>query len=283
MNTTLSRILIAVTTLAAAVPAFSQTLTVRGSDTLLGLSQKWAEAYKVKHPGAVFEVAGGGPADAFAALAAKKADVVLISRAIRAKEAAAFQAAGGQRPTEFKAAVNGLAVYVNTNNPVQTLTYEELAAVFTGKYRSWKDVGGADSPIALYGLDTDTAAGELFNEEVLNGKGIPDEVHFVAASALLKTLADDPKAIGFGPFAHSDGVRAPSIKRAFSSTPVEPTAENLANRIYPITRFVFCYLHPAAASSDAKAYVDWLRSDEGQKAATEAGYFPLATKWRSKP
>lgn len=267
---------------ATAAPASSQTLVVRGSDTLTGLSQRWAEAYKAKHPGAAFEVSGGGPTEAFTALAGKKADVVLISRAIRFKEAGAFEAACGQRPTEFKAAVNGLAVYVNTNNPVETLTYEELAAVFNGKYRNWKEVGGPDRAISLYGLDTDTPQGELFNEEVLNGKGIPADVHFMAASALLKAIADDPKAIGFGPFARLEGVRTPNIKRAFSSTPVEPTAENLGNRIYPITRFVFCYLHPTAASSEAKAYADWLRSDEGQKVATEAGYFPLAAKWRPK-
>jgi phosphate transport system substrate-binding protein len=259
----------------------AQTITIKGSDTLLGLSQRWADAYKAKHAGVALQVTGGGAPAAFAALAEKKLDIALASRSIRYKEAAACEAAFGQRPAEYKVAVSGLAVYVNTNNSVKVLTYDELFGIFKGKHRNWKELGGGELDISVYAQETNSVYGELFGEEVLNGKGITTEVHLLAGSDVLKAVANDPKAIGYGALTQMEGVRPLSIKRAFSSTPVVPSEEAIANRIYPISRFVYCYVNPTADKGETKAYLDWIRSDEGQQIAREAGYYPLPAKWRS--
>jgi phosphate transport system substrate-binding protein len=258
----------------------AQTITIKGSDTLLGLSQKWADAYKAKHPEVVLQVAGGGAPAAFAALADKKLDIVLASRAIRFKEAEPIVAAFGQRPTECKVAVSGLVVYVNANNPVNVLTYDELFGIFKGKHTNWKELGGGDLAISVYAQETNSVHGELFGEEVLNGKGISAEVRMLAASDILKAIAKDPKGIGYGALMQLEGVRPLSIKRAFSSTPVAPSEEAIANRIYPISRFVYCYTAPTGSKDETKAYLDWVRGDEGQRIAREAGYYPLPAKWR---
>jgi phosphate transport system substrate-binding protein len=259
----------------------AQTITIKGSDTLLGLSQKWADAYKAKHPGVALQVTGGGAPAAFAALAEKKLDIALASRSIRYKEAAPCEAAFGQRPAEYKVAVSGLAIYVNKNNPVKLLTYDELFGIFKGKHRNWKELGGGDLAISVYAQETNSVQGELFNEEVLNGKGISTEVHLLAGSDVLKAVASDPKGIGYGALTQFEDVRPLSIKRAFSSTPVAPSEQAIANRIYPISRFVYCYIDPTANKGETKAYLDWIRSDEGQQIAREAGYYPLPAKWRS--
>jgi phosphate transport system substrate-binding protein len=258
----------------------AQTITIKGSETLLGLSQKWADAYKAKHPGVALQVAGGGAPAAFAALAEKKLDIALASRSIRYKEAEPFETAFGQRPTEYKVAVNGLAVYVNASNPVKVLTYDELFGIYKGKHTNWKELGGEELAISVYAQQTNSVHGELFGEEVLNGKGISTEVHILSASDVLKAVAKDPKGIGYGGLRQTEGVRPLSIKRAFSSTPVAPSEEAIANRIYPISRFVYCYTAPAGSKDETKAYLDWVRSDEGQQIAREAGYYPLPAKWR---
>lgn len=281
MTSTLAKVLAFITVIAPLASASGQTLTIQGSDTLLSLSQKWAEAYKAKHPGAVLHVAGGGTAAAFAALAEKKLDIVLISRSIRYKEVQACEAAFGQRPAEYKVGVSGLAVYVNTNNPVKVLTYNELFGIYRGRYRSWKQVGGGESAISVYGQTTNSVHGELFAEEVLNGKSIGTEVRLLTGSDILKAIAKDLKAIGYGAFIRAEEIRPMTIKRVFSSTPVAPSEEAIANRVYPISRFLYCYINPTADRSDAKAYLDWIRSDEGQRVARDAGYYPLPAKWRS--
>lgn len=262
--------------------ASGQTLTIKTSDTLVALNQKWVEAYKAKHPNAAILVTSESTTATLAALADKKANLVIIPRSIRFKEAQACEAALGKKPAENKLAVSGLAVYINTNNPVKELTYDELYAIFNGQSHNWKEFdGGKDQAISVYVLATNGVPGELFKEEVMSGKGFSPDAHLVSGPDLLKTVAVEPQAIGFGALASAEGVQPLDIKRARSSTPVAPTEENIARRIYPISRYVFCYSNPAANQDEIKAYLDWIRSGEGQQAAKEAGFYALPASLRS--
>ena len=263
---------------------FCQSLTVSGSDTLLDLSRKWAAAYNAQTTGALVQVSGGSAATAFAALAEKKIDIALTSRALRFKEAEACVAAFGQRPPEYKVAVNGLAVYVNATNPVKALTYDELFNIFSGQRKDWKEFdGGEPLEIVVYAEATNSLYGELFNDEIMAGKGTAFEALYLAHSDLLKAIASDPKGIGYGSLTQLKEVRPVAIKRAFSSRPMLPNEETITTRTYPISRFVYCYLSPAAHQPEAKAYLDWIRSDTGQQIAKETGFFMLAAKWRTTP
>lgn len=263
--------------------ADSGALRVKVAAPLLVLGQKWADAYAAGHPPTKIEITAGPTPEAFTALAARQVGVGLAPRAIRYKEVQACEAALGQRPVEFKVAVNGAAVYVNPSNAIAALTYDELEAIFRGKYRNWKQVGGPDAPIIVFGVATNTPAGELFGEEVLGGKTVTNDVRLVAPTELLSAIAAAPNAIGFGPLFKLENVRGLPLKRSYSSTPVEPSPEAIANRIYPISRFVFCYLSPEASQGEAKAWAEWMRSDAGQQAAVEAGFFALPAKWRATP
>jgi len=261
--------------------AAGETITVKVSNSLLELNQQWAAAYQAKHPGVDLRIAGDETAAALPSLAEKKVDLVVIPRAIRFKEAQACEAVFGRRPTEFKVAVNGVAVYVHTNNLIQTLEYEELNNIFHGRTQNWKDLsGGKDQAIAVYVLSTNTFLGELFDAEVLEGMGFSARVHLLAGQEMLKAIAADPNAIGFGALTPFDGVQALSIKRAHSSTPVDPTEENIAHRIYPISRYVYAYGQPGANGDQAKAYLDWIRGEEGQQVAKAAGFYALPANLR---
>jgi phosphate transport system substrate-binding protein len=269
--------------IAGGLSSWGQSITVRSSDTVLKLSQDWAAGYLAQHSDVKIEVSGGSVTNAFAALAEKKARLTTVPRSIRFREAQACEAALGQRPTEFKLAVNAVAIYVNASNPVKYLTYDELEAIFQGKRRNWQKLGGNNSPVMAFGVETSTPVGELFVEEVLAGKGFTNDVKIVSAPELLKVIAQEPNGVGFGPLVPADGVRVVQIKRAFSSTPVAPGEETISNRTYPISRFVFGYVDPAVIQDDLKAYLDWIRGEEGQQIARQGGYFPLAAKWRTTP
>jgi phosphate transport system substrate-binding protein len=283
MKTTFAGLLL-VATLFPATHLFAQALSVNGSETLLDLSQRWADAYKAKQPGVAIQVSASGAAAAFAALAGKKLDLALVARSIRYKEADACEAALGQRPAAHKVAVYGIAVYVNANNPVKVLTYDELFGIYRGKHKSWKDVGGEKQPITVFTQNTNSAPGELFNEEVLAGKGVSGKVQTVTDADMLKAIANDPNSIGFAALAEASGVRPVGIKRAYSTlTPADPTAETISKRTYPISRFVYAYTDAAADKAGVKAYLEWVRSDEGQQIAKAAGYYLLPAPARSGP
>src|ERR1035437_3995641 len=267
-----------ISVLGSALPAMAQPITINASDSLVPLSQKWAAAYMTKHPDARIQVTSGEAAAALEALAKQKADIAAVRRSMRYTEADACQAAFGQRALECKVGVNAVAVYVHADNPVKVVTYDELFDIYRGKRRNWKELGGRDTAITVYGQGTNTSAGELFMEEVLNRKEQASDVRVMAEAELRKALARDTNGIGFGAFAPSEGIRALSIKRAFSSTPVEPGAEAISSRIYPITRFVYCYANPTMGRT--KAFWDGIRGEEGQKRGTQAGYWPLPAKGR---
>jgi phosphate transport system substrate-binding protein len=262
------------------VPVSSQTIRLQGPDTLVDLGRKWAVAYASEHPGTQVQFTGGGVAAAFGALQERKTDIAIAPRSMRFKEAQACETALGRRPADYKLGVNGLAVQVNADNPVKVLTYDELEGVFRGKYTNWKDVGGADAAITVYGPETNSAAFELFKEEVLNGKDFTPNLRILSSPDLLKAIAQDKNGIACNVLAQANGVRSLAIKRAPSSTPVEPSEETIAKRIYPITRYLFGYLNPASNQGGLKAFVDWTRSDAGQKLVKDAGFYPLPPKLR---
>src|SRR2546428_7486638 len=118
----------AIATVAATVHAGN--IIVKGSDTLVILAQKWAEVYMSKHPETKIQVTGGGSGTGFAALQNKTTDLADASRKIKPKEIEACIRAFNKRPTEYKVCLDGLSLYVSTDNSVNELTVEQLALIF---------------------------------------------------------------------------------------------------------------------------------------------------------
>src|SRR5687768_4097825 len=134
------RSLSALATLAFAVGSVhAANVTMKGSDTLVILAQKWAEVYMQKNPDAKIQVTGGGSGTGFAALQNQQTDLANASRKIKAKEVEACFKAFGKRPTEYKVALDGLSVYVHESNPIKQLSIEQIRNIFTGKIRNWKE------------------------------------------------------------------------------------------------------------------------------------------------
>ena len=139
-----------ITILAASVlaaSAFAGNITVKGSDTLLILAQKWAETYMGGHTNVNISVSGGGSGIGFAALQGQTTDLCDASRKIKAAEIQKCIIAFGARPTEYKVALDGLSVYVNPENPLTELSVAQVGDIFTGKITNWKAVG--DAPLVL--------------------------------------------------------------------------------------------------------------------------------------
>jgi phosphate transport system substrate-binding protein len=274
-------ILLAATTVALSVHAGN--ITVKGSDTLVILAQKWAEVYMSKHPEVKIQVSGGGSGVGFAALQNQNTDIADASRPIKPAEIAACVRAFGKRPTEYKVAVDGLSVYVNKDNPVKELDLDQLAGIFTGKIKNWKEVGGNDMPITVYSRENSSGTYEFFKEHVLKGKDFAATAQTMpGTAAVLQSISNDPKGIGYGGAAYGAGARALGIKKTADTKAVEPTEETVLNQTYPIWRYLYNYVNPALDKGEIAAYLNWIRSDEGQKIVKEVGYYPLPASLREK-
>lgn len=257
-------------------------ITMKGSDTLVILAQKWAEVYMQKNPDTKIQVTGGGSGTGFAALQNQQTDLANASRKIKAKEVEACFKAFGKRPAEYKVALDGLSVYVHESNPIKQLSIEQIKSIFTGKVRNWKDVGGPDLPITLYSRENSSGTYEFFKENVLGGADFAASAQAMpGTAALLQAVARDNKAIGYGGAAYGQGAKHILVSKETGGEGIEPTEKNIVDQKYPIWRHLYIYVNPALDKGDVKKYLAWIRSDEGQALVKDVGYFPLPEKLRS--
>jgi phosphate transport system substrate-binding protein len=283
MKTFITITSLTVAALATAIPAPAATITVKGSDTLVILAQKWAEVYMGEHANAKIQVTGGGTGTGFAALQNQSTDLCNASRKIKSTEVEACIKAFGKRPTEYKVAIDGLSVYVNAENPVKELSLDQLGQIFTGKLKNWKEVGGPDAPITVYSRENSSGTYEFFKDHVLKGKDFAASAQTMpGTAAVLQAVAKDKNGIGYGGAAYGAGAKHLSVKADDASPAVEPTEENVVGQKYPIWRYLFIYVNPALDKSEIGAYLKWIRSDEGQKIVKDVGYFPLPAHLREK-
>jgi len=258
-------------------------ITVKGSDTMVILGQKWAEVYMQKNPNVKIQVTGGGSGTGFAALQNQQTDLANASRKIRAKEIETCIKAFGKRPREYSVAKDGLSVYVHADNPLTELSVAEVGDIFTGKIKNWKEVGGPDSAIILYSRENSSGTYEFFKEHVLKGKDFAASAQTLAGTAqVLQAVAKDKNAIGYGGAAYGAGAKHLKIAREKGGEAIEPNEETVVTDKYPISRFLFMYLNPELEKGDIKAYLDWIRSDDGQRVVKDVGYFPLPAHLRKK-
>ena len=283
MKRTLAKIALTVAAAAVAASAQAGSITVKGSDTLVILAQKWAEVYMGKHADAKIQVTGGGTGTGFAALQNQSTDLCDASRKIKSTEVEACIKAFGKRPVEYKVAIDGLSVYVSAGNALKELSVDQLAQIFTGQIKNWKEVGGPDTPITVYSRENSSGTYEFFKEHVLKGKDFTASAQTMpGTAAVLQAVASDKNGIGYGGAAYGAGAKHLSVKADDASPAVEPTEENVVGQKYPIWRYLYVYVNPALDKGDISAYLKWIRSDEGQQVVKEVGYFPLPANLREK-
>jgi phosphate transport system substrate-binding protein len=266
-----------------ATPALAGSITVKGSDTLVILAQKWAEVYMSQHKDVKIQVTGGGSGIGFAALQNNTTDIADASRPIKPAERAACIKSFGKTPREYKVALDGLSVYVNSDNPLNEISVEQLSQIFTGKVRNWKELGGADSPITVYSRENSSGTYEFFKEHVLKGQDfVPSAQTMPGTAALLQAVSKDPNGIGYGGAAYGHGAKALKVKKTADSPAIEATEENVVSGKYPIWRYLYNYMSPEKDKGEIAAYLNWIRSDEGQKIVKDVGYYPLPQNLREK-
>jgi phosphate transport system substrate-binding protein len=251
------------------------TVTVKGSDTMVILAQRWAEAFMAKHPDISVQVTGGGSGTGISALINGTTDVCNASRPMKSSEREKLKQRYNSLGVEVKAARDGLAVYLPESSPVEELSLDQIKGIYTGKIKNWKEVGGPDKGIILYGRENNSGTYVYFRDNVLKGQDFaPAMQSMPGTAAVVNAVSKDPNGIGFGGAAYAKGIKFVKIKADAKGEGYAPTADNIKAGKYPITRFLYMYLR-SRPTGDVKKYVDFALSDEGQSIVTKVGYFPI--------
>ncbi len=260
--------------LAAAPQLASAAGTAKGSDTMVILVQRWAEAYMKKNPQKRVQVTGGGSGVGIAALINGTTDVANASRAMKDEEQAKVRERYGVLPTEIPVAKDGVALYVNEANPVSRLTPEQLRAIYTGDVKSWKEVGGPDAPIILYSRENSSGTYVFFKEHVLKNDDYAANAQTLpGTAAVVNAVAKERNGIGYGGAAYAKGVKEVQVVGA-DGKGYRPTAQDVASGRYPLSRPLFMYTR-ARPSGEVNEFIQYCLSPEGQAIVKDVGYFPI--------
>ena len=253
----------------------SRPLTIKGSDTMVILTQRLAEEYMKANAGRMVQVNGGGSGTGIAALINGTTDLAQASRPMKDEERASAQKSRGAEVVETAVALDSLALFVNEANPVKELSLEQLAAIYTGKVRNWKEVGGKDAPLVLYGRENSSGTYDYFREHVLNKADFSPTVQTLqGTAAIVNSVSRDANGIGYGGIAYDKGVRALALKKDAASPAIAPSEATVADGTYPLSRKLY-YYSLANSPERVTAFVQWTLTPAAQALVKEVGYFPL--------
>jgi phosphate transport system substrate-binding protein len=260
------------------------TIQVKGSDTMVNLAQLWAEEYNKVEPNVSIEVSGGGTGVGLAALFRGTVDMANASRNAKLAEIEQAKKNTGKEPVEFVMGYDALAIYVHKNNPLDQITEEQLAEIYAegGRTTKWSQLGvkvpgRASDEIIRVSRQSSSGTYELFRERVLKNRDFKlGSRDMNGSKEVVDLVGSTPGAIGYSGM----GYATPSVKMlkvaAAGQQAYAPTAENTFNKRYPLARSLLTYTlgEPQGA---IKKYMDWQRSEAGQKIVEKTGFVPLAS------
>jgi phosphate transport system substrate-binding protein len=270
--------LAALSLVGAAGRVAADTVTVKGSDTMVILAQRWIELYKRDRPEAVVQLTGGGSETGIAALINGTTDIAAASRPMTTGETTRAEARHGRHVAQVPVAFDALAIFVNEANPITALSLDDLRRIFRGDVTSWRELGGKDAPIAIYGRDHNSGSNAYFRHEILQDEDFGLEVlNLVGTASVVDSVAKDRNGIGYGGIAYVAGTKTLRLKARPDAPAVAATDEHVRDGSYPLSRRL--WLHVAEPpDADTAAFLAWVQSDAGQGVVAQVGFYPLATQ-----
>ncbi|OJH39373.1 phosphate ABC transporter substrate-binding protein [Cystobacter ferrugineus] len=256
-------------------PGSLGSVTVKGSDTLVVLGQRWAEQFMKDHPGASIQVTGGGSGTGIAALINGTTDIAMSSRPMQDTEKQQVRRRWPRGPVELAVARDGITFYVHESNPVDSLSLAQLQAIYLGDLRNWKDVGGADAPIIVYSRESSSGTYVFVKEAVLKGQDFTERAQTLpGTAAVVNAVSLESHGIGYGGVAYARGVKELKVRADEQGEAVPPTPATLQSGAYPLSRELYFEL-PREPTGLTRSFIDYVLSPEGQRLVTDAGFFPV--------
>lgn len=256
----------------------------KGSDTIVNLALAWAERYQGENPDVRISVTGGGSGTGIAALINGTVGIANASRQIKSEEIEKAKT-NGVDPLEHIIARDAIAVIVNPENPVDKLTLQQIADIYSGKINNWQEVGGEDRPIVRLSRETNSGTHVYFLETVLRMGNSRDKTLFSTDTLLLPSsegiiaeVRQNPNAIGYDGLGYvPHDLKMIAIAETEGGAYVLPSIPTVNDKTYPIARDLYMYTD-GQPQGTLKEYLDWILSPEAQEIVAELGFVPVGNE-----
>jgi len=263
---------------------------VEGSDTMVNLAQGWAEDYHATHPEAMIQISGGGSGVGIASLIDGNCEIASASRKMKEAEIQVAREKRGQEPKEFIVGYDALAVYVHKDNPLDSISIEELAEIYGegGRITRWSQLDVDPQRLgndAIVRVSRQNSSGTyVYFREAVMGKTRDYKLGSIDQNGsvdVVSLVANTPSAIGYSGMGYAvPGVKMLKISKHKGEPGVAPTVENAKKDKdkggYPITRPLLLYTS-GEPKDKAKRFLDWILDKPGQKVVVELGYVPVGS------
>lgn len=262
----------------ALVKAYLAKLGAKGITSVKRDKEELEVLAKLKGKNIKVEIVSHGSSTGFKALDKNECDIAMASRRVKDKEVVSLQRFGNMKSdkNEHVIAIDGVAVFVNQENPIFKLDTTQIKKLYTGDIDSWNTVGGKDAPVHLYARDTKSGTWDTFNSLVLNKEEIrPDTKRYEDNAELSKDVSKDINGIGFGGLPYIMDSKELAISDG--ETTIRPDIYTVATEDYPLSRRLFLYT-PESMSKYVKGFIDFTLSSEGQNIVEDIGFVDLNVK-----
>jgi phosphate transport system substrate-binding protein len=266
-----------------------------GSDTLANLMALWTEEFTHHYPNVNVQVQAAGSSTAPPALTEGTSNFGPMSRNMKDKELQSFEKKYGYKPTAIAVAIDALAVYVHKDNPIKGLTIAQVDAIFSSTHKckgekdisNWGGVGLTDSwknkNIQIYGRNSVSGTYGYFKKHALCKGDYKTTVNEQPGSAsVVQSVSSSLNGIGYSGIGYkTSGVRAVALTKTKGKPFIEATAENAANKTYPLGRKLWIYINKQPNRDLDPMQMEFMKmvlSKQGQQVVIKDGYIPLSAK-----
>ena len=267
------------------VPALLQAFYGNGQVSRTGAEEQQVQAQDRQGQSVRADVSSHGSGTAFSALAKGEADIGMASRRIKPEEARFLAEQGDltQASSEYVIGLDGVAVIVNPANPLRSLSLPQVARVFSGAVRNWKELGGADAPIALHARDDKSGTFDTFQSLALGSAKLDGQAtRHEDSHALSSAVAADPNAIGFIGLPFIGQARALALAASEGAQALVPNRFTVATEDYPLSRRLYLYV-PSGASAQARQFAEFAASPAGQAVVKAKGFIDQIPETKAGP
>ncbi|MHA1754440.1 MAG: PstS family phosphate ABC transporter substrate-binding protein [Candidatus Odinarchaeia archaeon] len=259
---------------------FSTVINIKGSDTLLEVTQFWVSNYTTQNKDVIINLAGGGTGTGISALISGTADIATASRLAKTDEIALAETLG-KTLIAHSVLVDGIAIITNLDVGQTNITYNQLRGIFNGSINYWDEINSSLShtQIVTYGRQSTSGTYAYFQEEVMENDDYRSDMNqLLGNQQIIIAVSQQSGSIGYvgASYIHGneDIINVLAVSRTGLNSAVYPTKESIKNLSYPISRYLYMYTlgYPTGY---IQAFITWCQSPQGQEIAEQRGYVAI--------